>query len=119
LDGLGGAYDHHAGGAGSFAAGADFDDYVVFECGGEVHQSLDGEAFELVALEGGDFRLVDAEAAGGFGLSEFTGSEDFVDHDAEAELGVEFFGVGQAEVGEDVARTDFCDHGFLRFRHVR
>lgn len=114
---LGSADDEDAGGAGGFAAGANFDDYIVFEGCGEVHEALDGEAFELVALQGGDFGLVDAEEAGGFGLSEFAVGEDFVDDDAEAELGVEFFGVGQAEVGKHVARTDFCDHSFLRFRH--
>src|SRR6266702_3858713 len=118
LDGLGGSDDQDAGDACGFAAGADFDDYVVFEGGGKVHEALDGEAFEFVALEGGDLGLVDAEDVGGLCLGEFASDEDFVDHDAEAEFGVEFLGVGQAEVGKDVARTDFCHHGFLRFRHV-
>jgi hypothetical protein len=101
--GLGGADYHDAGGAGGFAAEADFDDYVVLEGGGEVHEALDGEAFELVALEGGDFGLIDAEDAGGFGLREFAVGEDSVDDETEAELGVEFFGVGQAEVGKGIA----------------
>src|SRR6266702_5335326 len=89
LDGLGCADDQDAGDACGFAAGADFDDYVVFEGGGKVHEALDGEAFEFVALEGGDLGLVDAEDVGGLCLGEFAGVEDFVDHDAEAEFGVE------------------------------
>ena len=92
-----------AGGACGFAAGANLDDDIVFEGSGEVHQALDGEAFEFVALQRGDFRLVDTEDAGGLGLGEFALGEDFVDQEAEAELGAEFFGVGQAEVGKDVA----------------
>ena len=106
--GLSGANHHHACGATSCGAGSDFNDHVVFEGGGEVHQALDGEAFEFVALERGDFGLVDAKEAGGFGLGEFALGEDFVDDVAEAEFGVEFFGVGQAEVGKDVAGTYFC-----------
>ena len=97
------ADDQDAGGAGGFAAGADFDDYVVFERGGEVHQAFDGEAFQLVALQRGDFRLVDAEDSRGLCLGKFALGEDLVDDEAEAELGAEFFGVGQAEVGKDVA----------------
>ena len=97
------ADDQDSGGACGFAAGTDFDDHVVFEGGGEVHQAFDGEAFELVALQRGDFRLVDAEDAGDFGLGEFVLGENLVDDEAEAELGAEFFGVGQAEVGKDVA----------------
>lgn len=84
---LGRADDHHAGCASGCAVGADFDDYVVFESGGEVHEALDGEAFEFVAPQRGDLRLVDAEDLCGLGLGEFALVEDLVDDDAETELG--------------------------------
>jgi hypothetical protein len=47
--------------------------------------------------------LVDAEVAGGTSLGKTALCQDMVDGNGEADLGVFLSGVGEAEVGEDIA----------------
>jgi hypothetical protein len=91
--------------------GADDDFEVAAEAREEVHEALYGETIEAIAGECGDFGLVDAEMAGSAGLGKAALGEDAVDGDGETDFGVFFLGVGEAEIGEDVAGA-FEDGGF-------
>ncbi|HEV2619487.1 MAG TPA: hypothetical protein VGU23_06055 [Acidobacteriaceae bacterium] len=106
--------DHQdARGAAGSGSRANFDDYVVIRGRWRSASGFYGEAFELVALQGGDLRLVDAEDAGCFGLGEIAFGEDRIERGGEADFGSQLFGVRQAEVGEDVSAAGGDDTIFL------
>src|SRR5690349_7001971 len=78
------------------------DDDVAPQTRGEADQPLDGELSEPAAHQGGDLRLVDAEAPGGLNLRELRGPDQATDLVCQLGLGKAVAGVGKPEVGEDV-----------------
>jgi len=86
-----------------FAGGADGDLDVLAEGGEELHEAADAEVSGTIAHEEGDLGLLDAEDFGDFDLGQAAVLEDGID--LQGELGFEelLFGIGEAEIGEDVA----------------
>jgi hypothetical protein len=104
------------GGGGVFSpvVGLYDDVYVVIEGDEEVQKALDGELAEVAAQQLGDIGLADAEQGGGLDLFEAALFHDRVDLEDQLRLDQVLFGVGQAEIFEHVAASDFVS----RFAHI-
>jgi hypothetical protein len=90
-----------------FPGGADGDFDVLAEGGEEFHEAADAEVAGAVAHKQGDLGLLNAENFGEFDLGQAAVLEDGID--LQGELGFEqlLLGIGETEVGEDVAAA-FC-----------
>lgn len=78
-----------------------------------MHQPFRREARKLATQEPGDFRLVDFEYVCGASLGESPRSNGFANADRKVGLGEAFFGIGQTNVGENVAAAFFDLNLFL------
>ena len=92
---------------------ADDDLDVLIECGKKAHQSLDGEAFQFVVQQRGDFGLVDAELPGYRGLRKAALIEKLVDRGRQPNLGLSLFRIRKSEVGKHIAGAS--DHLLFSF----
>jgi hypothetical protein len=70
-----------------------------------MHQPLDGEALQPVIGKRGDLGLVNAKLTSCVGLGETPPLHDLVARKREANLGLALLGVGEPQVGKDVAGT--------------
>lgn len=77
-----------------------------------MHEALRGEAGKLAAQEAGNLRLVDFQDASGLDLGESSRANGFRNADRKVCLGQTLFGVGQTDVGEDVAAAFFDLNSF-------
>src|SRR5713226_3748146 len=73
-----------------------------------MHKPLHGKSSELVVEKRRDFRLIDAEPAGGLHLRDAALTENLADRPREPGLGLPLFGIHEAKVRENIARA-FCD----------
>jgi len=73
----------------------------------EAEKALNGELAELAAEHFGDVGLLDAEQSGGLRLFQATAFQDCMDLVDELRLDQVFFGIGDAEVFENVSASHF------------
>jgi hypothetical protein len=85
------------------AARADLDRHLAVETLEEAEQLVGSEPVEMSIHQVGYLRLLDAEQGGNLLLREFTVGEQLIDVIAQLGPGQPLVGVGQAQVGEDVA----------------
>ena len=77
--------------------------HVLAECGGKIHEALDGKSPGLPSHERRDMRLLDAEDFARLRLGEAAPLDQPVDAQRKARLELLAFGVRKSEVGKDVA----------------
>ncbi len=87
----------------SFAGGLDGDLDVLPEGGEKVHEALDGKRAGAVAHQGRYVRLLDAENLAGFDLLEAAFLDEAVNLERKPGFQEFLFGMGETEVGKDVA----------------
>ena len=79
---------------------------VLTEKQEEAHEPLEGESGQAATQEHGDLWLVDSQEFGGPGLGELAFLNEHRDLVGQFGLGERLFGVGNAEVGEDISAAD-------------
>jgi hypothetical protein len=67
-----------------------------------MHETLNGESFQFVVEERGDFGLVDSELNGDLSLGELLALDNSIERGAKSRFGLEFGGIGQTQIREDV-----------------
>jgi hypothetical protein len=84
-----------------------------------VHEPFGGEAGKLTPQEARNFRLIDFQYMRGASLRESPRANSLSDADRKVGLRETFLGVGQTNVGENVAAAfldrDFLAHAFFSF----
>jgi hypothetical protein len=95
-----------------FVGGGQLDFYVVAKAIETLHQFAFREVGEIAVHEAGDLGLGDAHAACGVRLRQSQTAHGTSDFNHQAGFDFEQLGVGQAEVGEDIAGTGFDIDGF-------
>ena len=89
----------------AMAVGPHDDLHVAAECVQEPKQPVDRETRELATHQGRDLGLVDTEDDGGLGLGQLSFGDHVSDSLNQLGLGQALLGVGNFEVGKDIAAT--------------
>src|SRR6266568_108492 len=85
------------------ASGLDGDVHVLAESGEKVQEALDGKGARPIAHQGRDVRLLDAENFASIGLLEAAFFDEAVNLQREPRFQELLLGMGQTEVGKNVA----------------
>ena len=63
-----------------------------------MQESLHGKPVQTIVHQGGNLRLIDVKDARRLGLRQKTGLNDLIDRNGQANSGLLFFGIAQAEI---------------------
>jgi hypothetical protein len=105
--------------------GPDDNPDVLAKSGEKVHEALDGKGTGTIAHQGRDVRLLDAENFSSFGLLEAAFFDKAVNLQREPGFQEFLFGMGQTEVGKNIATAflcldgSFCSHSHVSFAFLR